>query len=101
MRPTLWDSVATFRRGVGAKVSFVLLNQIDLVLTVLAVSMGFCEMNPLMRSLAAAPLQLVLIKFAIPLFIAWLVPGRLLLPAIGLLVFVVGWDIKELLFAAT
>jgi len=100
MRPTLWDSAATFRRGVGAKLSFVLLNQIDLALTVLALSMGLYELNPMMRSLAAAPLQLVLIKFAIPLFIAWLVPGKLLLPAIALLVFVVGWDVKELLFAA-
>ena len=97
MRPTLWDSALTFRRGVGAKLSFVLLNQIDLVLTVLALSLGFHEVNPLMRALVASPLYLLLVKLAIPLMVAWLVPGRLLIPAIVLLALVVGWDVKELL----
>ena len=99
MGPTLWDSVATFKRGVREKVSFVLLNQLDLVLTVVALSFGFHELNPLMRSWAASPVQLLLFKFAIPLAIAWLVPGKLLVPAIALLVFIVGWDVKELLVA--
>ncbi|MDY6917471.1 MAG: DUF5658 family protein [Chloroflexota bacterium] len=97
MRPTLWDSALTFRRGVGAKLSFVLLNQIDLVLTVLALSLGFQEVNPLMRTLAASPFYLLLMKLAIPLMVAWLVPGRLLIPAIVLLALIVGWDVKELL----
>jgi hypothetical protein len=99
MRPTLWDSALTLRRGVGAKVSFVLLNQLDFVLTTFALSFGFYELNPLMRSWAASPLQLIVIKLAIPIAIAWLVPGKLLLPAIFLLILVVGWDVKELLVA--
>jgi hypothetical protein len=33
----------------------------------------------------------------LPLFLAWLLPGRLLWPSIVLLTFVVGWDIRELL----
>lgn len=97
MRPTLWDSALTFRRGLGAKVSFVLLNLLDFVLTTFALSLGFYELNPWMRSLAASPLQLIVVKLAIPLVIAWLVPGRLLMPAIALLILVVGWDVKELL----
>lgn len=99
MRPTLWDSALTFRRGVGAKVSFVLLNQVDFVLTVFALSLGLHEVNPLIQGLAAFPFSLLLVKLAIPLAIAWLVPGRLLLPAIALLALVVGWDIRGLLVA--
>jgi len=97
VRPALWDSALTFRRGLGTKVSFVLLNLFDLVLTTFALSLGFYELNPWMRSLAASPLQLLLVKLAIPILIAWIVPSRLLMPAIALLILVVGWDVKELL----
>ena len=97
MAHALLDSAATFRRGAAEKVSFVLLNQLDLVLTVVALCIGLQELNPIMRSAATSPLQLVLLKLALPLLIAWLVPGKLLLPAIALLAFVVGWDVKELL----
>ncbi len=97
MRSALWDSALTFRIGTGAKVSFIFLNLADLVLTTFALSFGFYEMNPLMRSFSTSPFQLLFIKFAIPLFIAWIVPSKLLLPAIVLLTFVVGWDVKELL----
>jgi len=74
----------------------VLLNQVDLLLTVLAVSFGFREINPLMNYLLAMPALLVIVKTVIPLLIAWLVPGRLLLPAVGLLSGVVLWNITEL-----
>ena len=97
MTANLWGSAATFRCCVAEKVSFVLLNQLDLALTVFAVSMGFYELNPLVRSLLAAPLLLLLIKIALPLLIAWLAPGKLLLPAIILLCLVVSWNVKELL----
>ena len=60
-------------------------------------SIGLSELNPVMRQLANMPLQLVIIKCAIPLLIAWLAPGKLLLPAIILLCLVVSWNIKELL----
>ncbi len=93
----LLGSAATFRSCVAEKVSFVFLHQIDLVLTTLGVSLGLYELNPLIRSLLAAPVLLLLLKVAIPLFIAWLAPGKLLLPAIVFLCLVVSWNIKELL----
>ena len=79
------------------KVTFVLLCQFDLVLTALAVYLGFHELNPVVRGLISVPLALIFIKCAVPLLIAWLAPGRFLLPAIALLLLVVGWNIKELL----
>ena len=92
-----WGSAVTFRRGLAEKVFFVLLNQVDLFLTVIAASFGLYEMNPLMRQLIAMPVMLLIAKCVIPLLIAWLVPGRLLLPAIILLSVVVIWNMKELL----
>ena len=80
MTANLWDSTATFRRGTVEKASFVLLNQFDLTLTVLAMSLGFSELNPLIRHLVNIPVLLLVVKLAIPLLIAWLIPGRLLLP---------------------
>jgi len=74
-----------------------LLCQLDLVLTAFAVNHGFHELNPVVRSLLNAPLVLIFIKCAVPILIAWLAPGRLLLPAIAWLLLVVGWNIKELL----
>ena len=85
-------------QGIGIKVSYLLLQQLDLFLTVFATSAGLTEINPLMRSLLASPLQLVAVKLIIPLFIIWFVPSKLLIPAVGLLSLVVIWNIKELLF---
>jgi len=75
-----------------------LLNQLDLALTISATSLGLSELNPFMRSLLANLPELLLVKLIIPVFIAWLIPGRLLLPAIGLLSVVVAWDLKKLSF---
>ena len=97
MTAGLWGSAATFRRGIAEKVSFVLLNQLDLMLTVFAVSAGLSELNPFIRHLVTIPIMLLIIKCAVPLLIAWLIPGRLLLPAIILLALVVSWNVKELL----
>ena len=97
MTANLWVSTATFRRCIPEKVSFVLLNQVDLVLTVLAVSLGLSELNPLIRHLVAVPVLLLIVKVAIPLLIAWLTPGKFLIPAIILLSLVVSWNVKELL----
>ncbi|MFH1169791.1 MAG: DUF5658 family protein [Chloroflexota bacterium] len=97
MTASLWSSAGTFRRDTAEKVSFILLNQLDLLLTVAAVSLGLAEQNPLIRYLLAVPLQLMIIKLVIPLLIAWLAPGKLLLPAIILLCLLVGWNVKELL----
>lgn len=74
----------------------MILSQVDLCLTLVAVSFGLSELNPLMRNLLMAPLYLILVKVAAPIFIAWLTPGKLLIPAIALLAFIVGWDIREL-----
>ncbi|MBA7703682.1 hypothetical protein ES703_112474 [subsurface metagenome] len=93
----LLRSAGTFSDCVAEKVTFVLLCQLDLVMTALAVHLGFYELNPVVRSLLTVPLLLVFIKCAIPLLIAWLAPGRLLLPAIAFLLLVVGWNTKELL----
>jgi hypothetical protein len=97
MVSNLWYSAGTFRQCVAEKASFVILDQLDMALTLFALSLGLTELNPWMRDLVGSPLQLLLVKFAIPLFVAWLAPGKLLLPAIALLSVVVGWNIKELL----
>lgn len=90
---------AVMRGGMAERIWFVILNQVDLILTVFAVSIGLTELNPWMRNLlAAAPIQLFLVKSAIPSVIAWFVPGKLLIPSIALLLFVVTWDLKELLY---
>ena len=80
----------------AVKVSYILLHLFDLALTVLAVSLGLAELNPLMRDLLASPLQLIVIKLAIPLLIAWLVPSKLLIPGVLFLSLVIGWNAKEL-----
>ena len=84
------------RRSITVKASYLLLHQLDLTLTILAVSAGLHEMNPFMRNLLTQPLQLAIIKLLIPLLIAWLVPYKLLIPATLFLLVVVGWNIKEL-----
>lgn len=99
MRANLWDSAATFRRGTAGKVSFILLNQFDLVLTVLAVYLGYPELNPFMRLLVTIPVLLLVFKVALPLLIAWLIPGKLLLPSVALLALVIIWNLKELLIS--
>ncbi len=98
MTANLWGSAATFKQCIAEKISFVLLNQVDLVLTFVAISFGLNELNPLMRYLFAMPLLLLVVKFIIPLLIAWLAPGKLLLPSIVLLALFVAWNLKELVF---
>jgi len=95
MTANLWGSAATFRRCTAEKASFVLLNQFDLTLTVLAVYLGLSELNPFIRHLVNIPILLLVIKLAFPLLIAWLIPGKLLLPSIALLTLVIIWNVKE------
>ena len=94
----LWGSTATFRQCAAEKISFVLLNQFDLVLTILAIYLGLAELNPLIRHLVNMPILLLMVKCAIPILIAWFIPGKLLLPSIALLSLVIIWNIKELFF---
>ena len=99
MTASLWVSATTFSRDFPEKALFILLNQVDLILTLIAVSVGYYELNPFVRSLLASPLQLFTVKCIIPLCLAWLLPGKFLVPAIILLSLVLGWNIKELLLA--
>ena len=96
MEASWWDSSATFRKCTAEKASFILLSQFDLTLTVLAMQLGLAELNPFIRYLVQIPALLLVVKLAIPVLIAWLMPGRLLWPSIGLLILVVIWNIKEL-----
>jgi hypothetical protein len=91
------DSAVTFKRCTASKMSFILLNQFDLFLTVLAISLGLTELNPLVRFLVEIPILLIIVKMIIPVLIAWIMPGKLLWPAIAVLVVAVLWNITELI----
>ncbi len=93
-----WESDRNYGYSLSLKISYVCLHLVDLILTNVGTSLGLTELNPLMRNLLDAPLQLLAIKLVIPLLIAWLLPGKLLIPAIAFLSGVVIWNVKELLF---
>lgn len=90
-------SFATFRRCTVEKLSFVFLQQLDLLLTTLAVSHGAIELNPLIRNMLGDPALLLLAKGVLPALIAWLTPGRLLLPATFVTALMVAWNVGQLL----
>lgn len=90
-------TLAEFRKGLSLRVAYMALQLIDCLMTVLAVNAGFEEMNPVMRGLLGSPVQLLTFKLIVPLAIAWLVPARLLLPALVLLLVIIGFNVKELL----
>jgi hypothetical protein len=92
----LRESALTFKRSRREKLAFILLNLIDMGLTIFANTLGAHELNPLMRSIAQSQYQLYITKLALPVLWAWLLPGKLLIPSIALLVLVVGWDIHQL-----
>ena len=94
---SIWKSDRENTWCLVIKAAYIILHQLDLILTALAVSLGLSELNPLMKDILASPPQLVVIKLVIPLFIAWLVPGKLLIPAVAILGTVLGWNVKELL----
>jgi hypothetical protein len=92
----LWDSTATFKKCTFTKVSFVFLCLLDLILTLIAINLGLSEINPLVIYLIQIPALFMVVKVFIPIIIAWILPGKLLIPSIGLLALVVLWNIKEL-----
>ena len=97
MQSNIWNN------GLGSwnlwlKLSYLMLQVIDLCLTLIAVNVGCLELNPVMRGMLATPVQLAVMKLVIPFILIWLVPGRFLVPGILLLSVVVGSNIKELLF---
>ena len=91
-------SVAEWKKGLSIKVAYVLLHQADILMTNYAISTGFKEFNPVIRGLLDAPVQLLVFKLIIPLIIAWLVPAKILLPALVLLLVVIGWNLTQLSF---
>jgi hypothetical protein len=93
----LWDSAATFRTDTVVKITFILLNQFDLALTVFALRLNFSELNPFLGSLLTSPVRLLIIKLFIPIVLGWLVPGKLLWPSIVLLTLITIWNLKELI----
>lgn len=93
----LRQSVATFGHSTSYKLWFMVFIYLDFALTLFAVQRGFTEVNPYMVRLLDDPSQLLLVKGLIPLFIAWLVPGKLLLPSIGIMVVVAAWNGNQLL----
>ena len=95
-----WYPDLSDTRSLAVKASYVGLHHLDLMLTVFAASLGLYEMNPFMRAMLDAPLQLVLFKFMLPFIIAWFVPGKYLIPAGLLLIGVFIWNFKELLILA-
>ncbi len=91
-----WESSTTFRRCTAEKVSFIVLSELDLGLTLLAIYMGFTELNPLVEWMIGVPFVLLLVKCILPVLVAWAIPGRLLWPSIVLMALVVIWNVKEL-----
>jgi hypothetical protein len=76
----------------------IFLSLLDLTLTILATHLGFYEINPFIRFLVQIPLILLLVKLVIPVLIAWLMPGQVLIPSIAILALSFIWNIKELIF---
>jgi len=91
-----WESSATFKRCTAEKASFIFLGLFDLILTILAINLGLFEINPLVRYMVQIPALLLTVKLFIPVLIAWIMPGKLLLPSIAMLAIVVIWNLKEL-----
>jgi len=89
-------SPAEWRKGLGIKLAYVLLHQADILLTSFALAAGFQEVNPVIRASLETPVQILALKLFIPLLIAWLVPARLLIPAILLLLVIVGFNLTQL-----
>jgi hypothetical protein len=88
--------IGEFRKGLSLRVAYVALQLVDCLMTVLAVNAGFEELNPVMRGIIDSPVQMVTIKLVLPLVIAWLVPAKLLIPAMVLLMVIIGLNVKEL-----
>ncbi len=93
----LLATTATLKRGTTIKMFFVFLAFADFFLTLFALRLGFAEHNPLVESLVGNPAYFFMFKVMVSLFLAWLIPSRLLLPSLALLFLVVAWNLKEFL----
>lgn len=96
----IWQQFPAFRSESRADIplrfAYLLVQLIDLGLTHVAVNMGLTELNPLLNGILGSPFKLLAVKFLIPLLIAVLVPGKLLIPGILFLVLIVILDIQQL-----
>jgi hypothetical protein len=85
-------------KSIAIRISYFLLQQLDVILTVWAVNAGFMELNPIMRTMLASPVQLIALKVFIPALLAWFLPSKLLLPSLVLIMSITAWNLKELVF---
>lgn len=86
--------------NIGLKLTYISLQLVDLGLTIMAASSGYNELNPFIRGLLDAPLQLFMVKLVIPSLIALFIPGKFLIPGVLLLILIIGWNVKELVSLA-
>jgi hypothetical protein len=93
-------TVTEFKKGMSLRVAYIFLQIADFVMTLLAANAGFKEINPVMRGMLGSPLEMIAFKLIVPLAIAWLVPAKLLIPALVLLTAIIGLNIKELIALA-
>ena len=99
---TLKQSVAIFYQRFNTKwanefkLSYLFLQQVDLLFTVYAMSHGALELNPFVRMILSSLPLIFLFKLLIPLLIVYLVPGGLLMPGIVVQLIVLVWNVKEL-----
>lgn len=99
---TVWSkarryfTAVEFKHGIPIKVGYVLLQQADMLMTNFAMSAGFHEVNPIVRGMLSSPTELLAIKLFIPIVIAWLVPAKLLIPAVALLLLVLTLNLHAL-----
>lgn len=94
---SVWQNDNQESWGMILKISYLFLQQLDLILTLFAAHLGLSELNPFMKGLLDTPVQLIIIKLIIPILIAWFVPSKFIIPGIAVLFMVVSWNIKELL----
>jgi hypothetical protein len=87
---------AEWKKGLSIKTAYVLLHQADILLTSFALHVGAEEINPVIKASLSSPVILLVLKLFIPLVIAWLVPARLLVPAIVLLLIIVSLNLVQL-----
>jgi hypothetical protein len=93
---TRYFTPAEWKKGLSIKAAYVLLHQADILLTSFAISAGFHEINPVIKASLETPVLILFLKLFIPIIIAWLVPARLLIPAIVLLLIIVGLNLAQL-----
>jgi len=94
------EGMASFNQNRSVKLTFIILLYLDAMLTSAAMIFGLYELNAVVRSIFDSLSLFVAFKLVLPPLIAWLSPGILLVPSIPLIIFVVAWNVKELMMFA-